>query len=281
MNTVQSRRRFLGVLSAGAAAAVAPAAVAATLAPAAETPLSVPLPAAAMPSPAGEDRPFPDAKLMKLVNRYLSLDAERERIAEITDRADEEHSARYPMPDALRVQPGDAELGLPQPRGNHGERFGYSLSNMQIDSMRKPEWDKIEIIDPPEGLQFAMGGGGEVVRPFTPSPEARARADEIIRAYDEWHPKHHRTPRGMRKYEAQSERLFERLSSLEARINKTRARTIVGLLGKAKIASMAAPDPFDDPAVGAFLRDMLAMGDWMGWPGCHVDGEVFEPRGRA
>lgn len=37
MNTVQSRRRFLGVLSAGAASAVAPAAVAAALAPAVET----------------------------------------------------------------------------------------------------------------------------------------------------------------------------------------------------------------------------------------------------
>jgi hypothetical protein len=36
MNTIQSRRRFLGVLSAGAASAIAPAAVAATLAPAAE-----------------------------------------------------------------------------------------------------------------------------------------------------------------------------------------------------------------------------------------------------
>jgi hypothetical protein len=53
---------------------------------------------------------------------------------------------------------------------------------------------RIEIIDPPEGLEFAMVGGGEVVRPFTPSPEARARADEIVRAYDEWRPKHNTHP---------------------------------------------------------------------------------------
>jgi hypothetical protein len=90
-----------------------------------------------------------------------------------------------------------------------------------------------------------------------------------------------RIPRGMGKYEAQSERLSKRLSDLEARINKTRARTFPGLLAKAKIASMAAPDPYDDPAVGAFLRDMLAMGDWMGWPACHVNGKVFPSRGRA
>jgi ABC-type transport system substrate-binding protein len=51
MNVIQSRRRFLGVLSAGAASAIAPAALAATLAPAADTPLTAPAPAVAMPSP--------------------------------------------------------------------------------------------------------------------------------------------------------------------------------------------------------------------------------------
>jgi hypothetical protein len=59
--------------------------------------------------------------------------------------------------------------------------------------------------------------------------------------------------------EKQRKRLEALLSRLEAKINKTRARTVVGILGKAKVASLAAPDPDDDPAISSFLRDTVAM----------------------
>src|SRR5437870_157697 len=105
--------------------------------------------------------------------------------------------------------------------------------------MRKPEWLETVVLDPPEGLQYARGAQG--LQCYVPSPEARARADEIVAAYDEWSPK--QDAPGSRKREARSERMFNKLSRLENKINKRRARTLVGLIAKGYVASVAAPDP--------------------------------------
>jgi hypothetical protein len=194
---------------------------------------------------------------MNLVRQYLELDAERQKFDEVTERITAKWQAKRPMPDALRVRPGDAKLGLPcQFVSEHAlEVFGYSTS---VEDMRKPEWCRAVELDPPEELKYARyARGASGVESYMPSPEARARADEIVAAYEEWFPKRH--PPGSRKREARSDRMFKRLNSLEAKINKKRARTIVGLLAKGYIASIAAPDPDDDPAIGAFLRDCRAL----------------------
>ena len=90
-----------------------------------------------------------------------------------------------------------------------------------------------------------------------PSPEARARADEIVAAHDEWSPYRH--PRGIKGKEARSERMFNRLSRLESKINRTRAHTFVGLLAKSWIACIAAPDPYEDPSIGSLMRGCQKM----------------------
>jgi hypothetical protein len=141
-----------------------------------------------------------------------------------------------------------------------------------IEEMRKPEWLETVVLDPPEGLQYARGAEG--LQSYVPSPESRARADEIVAAFYKWRPK--REPPAVRRREVQSERMFNKLGRLERKINKTRARTFVGLLAKGWVASVAAPDPYDDPAIGAFLRNCRAMAktyvvpvidrEWVGEP---------------
>jgi hypothetical protein len=300
MNAIQSRRRFLGVLSAGAASAIAPAAVAGALAPAAETLLSAPATlAAAVPAVAPPEEPFdwskyPDAKLFKLVNEYLAADDERRRLEEVIDRGEKVQAAKHPMPDVLRVLPEDAELELPDHNGVYDGLFFDRSSRetyedaMWIEALRRLQWKRLVEVHYPDAESTVRHGY------FDPSPAARARADEIVTAYDEWWPKLHRRtgreikprlPRGFSAVEKQERRLSRLLSRLEAKINKTRARTFPELLAKAKIASVAAPDMDDwidaDPVIGSVMHDMLAIGDWMGWPACHLNGKAFPSRGRA
>jgi hypothetical protein len=292
MNTIQSRRRFLGVPSAGAAAAIAPTAVAAAVTPGAETLLSAPAPAVA--AAAAPKEPYLDEKLFNLINEYLAAEDERQQLEDVLDRASKELEAKHPMPDVLLVRPEDHELELPDHHGYYdglffdgGNRSDYH-DGMWIDALRRPLWKRLVEYTPPKLEPICQCEG------FDPSPAARARADEIVAAYDEWWPKVHRRvrrrtgytiearlPPGFRAVDSRHERLTHLLSRLEAKINKARARTFPGLLAKAKIASMAAADPDDDPAIGSVLRDMLAMGDWMGWPPLHVNGKVFQSRGRA
>jgi hypothetical protein len=198
-----------------------------------------------------EEVPFLDAKLMKLVDDYLSADDERQRLEEVLHRAAEAQQAKYPMPDVLHVRPEDHEIELPDHRGYYdglffdgGNRRDYD-DGVWIGVLRRPLWKRLVEYTPPNLEPVCQCEG------FDPSPAARARADEIVAAYDEWWPKvrrhtatgiEPRYPRGSGgvAVEKQSKRLEALLSKLEAKINKTRARTFVGILGKAKIASLAA-----------------------------------------
>jgi hypothetical protein len=252
VTTLASRRALLrGILAAAAvpvpALAVALSKPAAAAIPAVET--APPAPTVSLHS----DRPFPDKGLMELVEQYLKLEAEREKFDKITSLINAKWEAKHPMPDALRARPGDAELCLPHLCSEEVlNRCGWMVGN--IEDMRRPEWWRTVVLDPPEGLKYARGGEG--LESYVPSPEARARADEIVAAYDEWFPK--RDAPGSRKRGAQSERLFNKLSRLEAKINKRRARTFVGLLAKGYIASITASDPDSDPAIESLLRDCRA-----------------------
>jgi hypothetical protein len=245
-----SRRGLLmGLAAAVAVPAPAIASIIAAPAPAPAAPVAALAPAAPVAAV-----PFRDEALMGLVREYLKLDAERQKLDNEIKRITDAWEAKHPMPDALRVRPGDAELCLPRRMSEEAlNRCGYGMG-ADIEDMRKPEWGRTVVFDPPEGFQYARGA--EVYEFYVPSPEARARADEIVAACDEWRPD---PPRGIKSKEARSERMFNRLSRLEAKINKKRAHTFVGLLAKSWIACIAAPDPDDDPAIGAFLRDCRAM----------------------
>jgi hypothetical protein len=250
--TAPSRRRFLAVLSAGAAATAAPAALAATLAhlPETETASSALAPAVVAPSP--------DAGLLVLFGQYMATNAESRRLRAIYDRARDKHRAKHPMPEVIKVQPGDAELGLPEcpDLGRFGRSYVCRISELQ-----QAEWPVVETVEPPEGLQFYRVSGGQVVHYAPPSAAARARANEIIEACDRWEAKYWRHPRELRTIERQADRADKLKNRLRARIDRTRARTVAGLAAKAQVAAIEGDNDtqFADTTLASIMRDMRAL----------------------
>jgi hypothetical protein len=147
------RRRFLGVLSAGAASAIAPAAVAATLAPAAEVPLISPVPTVATPSR--------DTALLQLFDEYMSTVAEHQRVYGLYKRGQAKHQAKHPMPEVLLVRPEDAELGLPDKPGD-GSSYEWCIQELRR-AREKPSCPRgghpggIEVVSPAYAASRAIG----------------------------------------------------------------------------------------------------------------------------
>jgi hypothetical protein len=115
-----------------------------------------------------EEVPFLDAKLMQLVDDYLSANDERQRLEEMLHRAAEAQEAKHPMPDALRVRPEDAELELPDHNGvydglffDRSQRTDYH-DVMWIDALRRPQWKRLAEFTPlhPRGLRSVSSGQG-------------------------------------------------------------------------------------------------------------------------
>jgi hypothetical protein len=242
MNASQSRRRFLGVLSAGAAAAVAPAALAATT-PAPAALAATPAPAAeTAPSglPNAAATPSPDAGLLQLFGEYMAANAEYVRLYAIFDRGQKRHQAKYAVPDAMMVQPGDAEFDLPEvPEGCSWS--GYSA-----------RIHRGELVHYEDGHPL----------PFEPPSEAaRARAEEIVAAHDKWHAKYWCYPRELRSTERQANRASKLKDRLRDKIDRTRAHTVAGLAVKAQVAAIEGEDDtqFADTTLASILRDMKAL----------------------
>lgn len=68
----------------------------------------------------------------------------------------------------------------------------------------------------------------------TPSAEARARADEIIAAFDKW--KKEREPRDFKKTEREANKAFKAFARIQDEVDATPAQTIEGLMAKVRCA---------------------------------------------
>jgi hypothetical protein len=259
-NTMSPSRRAL--LAGAPAVAVAALAAGAVVNSFATVPVA---PAALAPAVAP---PSPDAGLLQLFDEYLAARSDYRRLSRKERRLSEKHDAATPLPDGLRVQPGDAELGLPEPETEHVERaFGYGT---RIWELQRPEWPVVETIEPPEGLQFyresggfatSWTGGGEVVHYDPPSAAARARADEIIKAHAKWKRKRRQEPATLRAVSRQRDTAFKLADRLQSKIDRTRALTIAGLAVKAQVAAIEGEDDtqFADTTLASILRDMRAL----------------------
>ncbi len=89
-------------------------------------PLAETVPSALAPAMAAAAEPIslvssPDEVLMELVREYLKVHAERTKFDKVTERIEAKWEARHPMPEALRVRPGDADLNLPCSVSEEGE----------------------------------------------------------------------------------------------------------------------------------------------------------------
>jgi hypothetical protein len=203
--------------------------------------------------------PSQDAALLQLFDEYLATEAESRRLMAIFERGRKQHEAKYPMPDAMLVQPGDAELGLP--KGLKHPIWPTSYSH-RIEDLKSPEWPVYDTVEPPEGLQFHYASGGIVgIRYEPPSAATRARADEIIAAHDKWHRKYWRYPRELRSIEREQNRALKLKDRVRDKIDRTRAYTIAGLGAKAQVAAIEGEDDtqFADTTLASILRDMRAL----------------------
>ena len=217
-----------------------------------------------------------DAELIKLGEKFDAAQSEHDRLSDIEDRAHEKHDAENPMPDALKVRPDDEGLGIPgrdpqqravdeiidtyygRDRSTKGQTEGPESyrpydDNMLIETLRKPKWPVPEKIDLPPDMRPYIVAGIVGMRDVEPSPAARARADEIIAAYDEWKIRDNAGSREIYANEgcAQVE-AFEDLSDIAQEIMATPAHTTAGLRIKARAAWWVIKDQGAGYRAGSF-----------------------------
>jgi len=224
--------------------------------------------------PSAGGSPDPDARLLKLIDQYSSVNAEHDKVDAKWQKAYEKQKKSTPMPEVLRVRPEDDALGIPNvyrehreadaivgnpPKAEKYERATYDLKFL-VDRLREPRWTRVKKIDPPEGTEFFYCGGAVAAEYFDPSPAARARADEIVQAYDEWYAKDAGS-RAQQNRGARMERLCGRIFDIRQKIERTPARTFAGLVAKAKIVAELAEqdDESEHPLACSISRDVLAF----------------------
>lgn len=194
--------------------------------------------------------PVPDAALIR-------LDAEYRKAGERFHRSLErvvacENAANWPdRPDALRVQPDDRALGVGSRQANDDYYSGMDVEALRARRRtRRVEYD----FDSRTGERWPRGRAPEYVFETLvkaePWPEAQARADEIVTAYDAYREaerqEEHRS--GLTAAEDEADALSAELRRIESAIIAEPARTPRGLAIKAGVLSktdLSAEDRFN------------------------------------
>ena len=186
---------------------------------AAATPTIAPSFAASLP------QSHPDAELLSLADEYVLAEQRWCDLNVAVDRlAFDDHRAR--MPKVLEWRDEDLELGLPQFQYVDEVRNAWDCP-ANVNRLREERWP----------VTARSGADDDLTLRFlllTPSPQALARADEIIAAFDAWNAK--RYPRGLKKLERERDRAFEVYASIEERIAATPASTADGIMTKIRCA---------------------------------------------
>lgn len=201
-----------------------------------------------------EERGERDQTLLHLVDHYVAAQAEYERLRKIASEL-EEAFLNKGKPKVLRVQAGDAELGI---RAFIG-RLGKDHNDFNIEVLRAPEW-------PAPDSKVELGMGRVIAeRLVKPSAEARARADQLIAASDQWRTiSKEKKPRRLLAAERERDECDDRIQALEERIAEMPAATIEGMIAKARCVVDEQYWPDSDDALSIFsasiLRDLLARG---------------------
>jgi hypothetical protein len=108
--------------------------------------------------------PPADIAVLDLIERYRAAEAEHVRLGELAAEMVDNHTREHPKPEVMRIRAADRALGLPQPAS---PKTTFYCLPFDVDALRKPRW---------------QGTTRFVAR----TPEARARADEIVQAFEEW-----------------------------------------------------------------------------------------------
>jgi hypothetical protein len=216
-----------------------------------------------------------DAELFKLEKQFDAAVADADQLFEAQRKARKKHeTVKNPRPDVLRIRPEDEALGLPGFEQHAFDRimaatYEYHKSSnflgpdtywaFEVDEMRKPKWRVIEKLDLPPGVKPYLSGGIVGTRDVEPSPAARARADEIISAWDEWKAKE------PREVDLDEERDWEDANSdvddLLHEIMAIAPHTFAGLCVKAKVVAWSIRERREDEMEGMGPQDELVLLD--------------------
>jgi hypothetical protein len=158
-----------------------------------------------------------DAALFELIEQYLIANAKYVRLGEIASQMVNDHWKGHPKPEALRIRAADLVQGLPQPASPKATFYNLSYD---VDALRKPNWDATT---------------GFVAL----TSEARARADEIVQAFEEWWSgaiasKKYRSIRGLHAAECRMDMAGRLARHLQDKVIRTPARTLDGRIAKAR-----------------------------------------------
>jgi hypothetical protein len=211
--------------------------------------VALPTAAAAMPAVT----PSPDAKLLALVEQYIAAETGFRRVCtELSCGEDQmmEAGRRQSRPDVVRVRPEDEGLELPMPldASIRKDATAEFYRSCDIDKLASAEWRRCEKIKLPAGIEAIANTDDPIRRyldltsvliactKFTPTPAARARADEIVAALQAEQKAIKAAERklGLRKIERERDRACRRASRLLEQIVETDAHTMAGIMAKVR-----------------------------------------------
>ena len=173
-----------------------------------------------------------DAELFALLDQYLVAYKKFEDLHRVVDQMDGVRfaSRKQSKPETLTWREQDAELGLPllATFDEHHEPIWDRV--FDVDKLRPAIWEVASRVETDDELIVSL-------RKMEPSPAARARADEIIAAYDDWSAGD-QFPRGYWKAKRESDKAQNAYIRIERRMAKTRAKTVQGMLAKVRCAEI-------------------------------------------
>ncbi len=210
-----SRRSFLAASGATLAATTA-VAVPAALARAAE--------------------PDPDAELLALADEWKAACVRFAQAADVLAAAETRYFAAKPeFPDACNRQSGDPALNLCA-----SFNVGKPYDRSEIEELRKHGRKRAfyELLTAEERTRLGLPTDALEIQRLEPWPEAQARADEIISAWDKYHADVERAHEesGVEAAEQVENEAMDEMDDIRDRIAQTRAHTLKGLLIKAQMA---------------------------------------------
>lgn len=198
-----------------------------------------------------------DAELVALTQEYLTADKRHCELALAVMKIEDDLLAarrERPIPDALHWRESDADL-LPHWRPE--DDVWDTLTS--IEQMRRNKWSYHVGISTEDEIT-------STIKFVEPSPAARARAAEILAAYDQWC-EEEKPPRGYQKLKQKRDKAGRMADMLLTRVAETPGSTVGGLFAKGRCAGHLAEveidmggNPSGEIAMSIF-RDLERLAD--------------------
>jgi hypothetical protein len=180
-----------------------------------------------------------DAGLFALADRYIAAEREYDDLNYKVDQMEGTFRGKndHAIPATLFWQDSDGELELPSPHslyiraklGTLEDHPAAYESDEDIARLQAKKWVTTTRSETEETWKLS----GEYAEP---TPAARARADEIVAAYEEWQTTAKKPPRGYKKAVRERDQADRAYQKIEKEIAKTRAQTVRGMFAKLRCA---------------------------------------------